>query len=233
MNNIQSIAFNHDTTVGPRFMHISNASLAVMAQNFGYRLDPDARVRIVGNDRRMVATVKLPSFAFNGGDSRLIPQLFLFNDNTGRSSLRLSVGLFRLVCSNGLTVGVPGLSFETRIRHTWSETQRGRVLDLPLVAEQIVEHIRTDLLDSIEVAKETRVIDPISVVASLPIGERAREQAISMLAYGSQRDADDPHTAWGLYNHVNECVRSRSRSEFTAVRKDEGLLSHIITLAAA
>jgi len=228
-----TISFHNDQAVGPRFMHISNADLALMAKGLGLAVDSAANVRIVGNDRRMTALIKLPSLAWDGGDSTLVPQLFLSNDNTGRRSLRISVGLFRLVCSNGLTVGVPGLSFETRIRHVWGELNRGKVLDLPLVAESLLLHIANELPLQVEMAKDTHVRDAIGIVASLPIGERAREDAISRLAFGDTRAEDDTGTAWGLYNVVNESVRMRSRSERTALAKDEGLLSHIMGLAAA
>ena len=148
-------------------MSISNNDLATMATNFAYKMDRDATCRIIGNDKRMTAIVKLPGHAFDAGDSVLVPQLYLHNDNTGRKALRISVGLFRLVCSNGLTVGVPGLSFETRIRHIWGELNRGKVLDLPIAAERIMEYIAGDLALQVEAAKDTQVRDAIEVVAKL------------------------------------------------------------------
>lgn len=227
------ISTNLNTDVGPRFMNISNADLATMARSFGAKLDSAATVRVVGNERRMTALVSLPSHVIQLPDSNVFPRLMLSNDNTGRRSLRINVGLFRLICSNGLAIGVPGFSFGERVRHVWSENQRAKVLDIPMVAERVLEYLQSGAVEEqIELAQDTRVADPIQVVGSLPIGERAKQTAIDNIILERTRSEDDVRNAWGLYNVVNEAVRLRSRSEYTALAKDEGLLLHILTLAA-
>ena len=45
------------------------------------------------------------------------PQLLVDNSHNGLSSARVHVGLFRLVCSNGLVVGMPGLSTSFKFKH--------------------------------------------------------------------------------------------------------------------
>ncbi|MEG1141048.1 MAG: DUF932 domain-containing protein [Clostridia bacterium] len=48
----------------------------------------------------------------------MLPQLIINNSHNGHTPLKISLGLFRLVCSNGLTVGVPGMSETMKLRHS-------------------------------------------------------------------------------------------------------------------
>lgn len=225
-----------DTSVGPRFLSISNIDLLRLVRDASGAHGVDVKnISVIGNDRRMTAMATLVKHSFEvPGEGTMVPRLFFRNDNTGRKALSIGVGLFRLVCSNGLTVGVPGMSFEAKLRHVDGPRAHEQLDVLPDMVAEAVQFIEAGgLLDQIETAKEVTVRAPIEVVASLPIGIRAKEQAIDCLAYAQTRKEDNPYTAWGLYNTVNEAVRLRSRNEFTALTKDEGLLSHIITLAAA
>ena len=232
---MDTINFSHETSIGPKFMAISNADLAAMATNFAYRMDKQGAVRIIGNKtgQAMTAVVSLPGHSQALSDSTVFPRLYIHNDNRGGKALRITVGLFRLVCSNGLAVGMPGYTFDQRINHTWSPRIQERVLDLPLVAERALDFIATDLFEQISVAKDTRILDPVSIMGNLPIGSRAKDTAINSFLLGQVRAEDNVQSAWGLYNHVNEAVRRHSRSEFTALAKDEGLLGDIIALSAA
>ena len=107
-----------DTSVGPRFLSISNEDLLGLVREtatpFGIS---EQDVRVVGNDRRMIATVTLPNLAFAGPEGLLIPRLFVRNENTGGRAMSIGVGLFRMICSNGLMLGVPGMSFSAKVRH--------------------------------------------------------------------------------------------------------------------
>lgn len=222
-----------NTNVGPKFMHIDNESLMSTARDLGLAMDPTSTARITGNERRAIGVISLHGMAFDLGGSLLTPRIMLRNDNTGRAALRVNVGLFRLICSNGLMASVPGMSFEKRISHIYSPNQIQKVLDIPMVAEELLRYVDSGALrDIVELAVDTPVQNAIDVVASLPIGERAKNDAIAVLAFGTNREQDDTRTAWGVYNVVNEAIRGRSRTEVLALTKDEGLLSHIMTLAA-
>lgn len=225
-----------DTNVGNAFMHISNADLMSMARELGHNLGAaDNDVRLVGNERRASALITLKNSRFElPGDGAMYPIIMFSNWNDGTRAMRITVGLFRLVCSNGLMASVPGMSFDRRIIHRFTETNIERVKELPVIAAELVEYLNSgDLQHTIEMAKDTPVRDAISVIGSLPVGQRAKDLSIDRILLNRVRPEDDIRNAWGVYNLVNESVRSKSRSEFTALTKDEGLLSHVLTLAAA
>ena len=50
------------------------------------------------------------------GDS-IKPQLLLDNSHNGLSSARIHIGLFRLICSNGLVIGIPNMSSTFKFKH--------------------------------------------------------------------------------------------------------------------
>lgn len=83
-------------------------------------------IRLSFGDRRMV------------GDS--VPEVIIRNGADGATALNLSAGLFRLVCSNGLTVGAA--SFSANIRHVGRDLQT-RVLaaarDIAAKTEELPE----------------------------------------------------------------------------------------------
>lgn len=48
---------------------------------------------------------------------QICPQLMLDNSHDGYTPGQIHLGLFRLICSNGLVVGIPGLSTTVKFRH--------------------------------------------------------------------------------------------------------------------
>jgi Domain of unknown function (DUF932) len=77
--------------VSSRFVNIDNKQLIEKALNSGYTLDREFKGGFVLRDS---------SFQFNG----LIPTIKIYNENDGKSSLKLKLGVFRLACANGLLV---------------------------------------------------------------------------------------------------------------------------------
>lgn len=223
-----------DQQVGSKFMHVSNQDLFTMAETLTKALDPTSNVRVIGGESKMTAIATLPGYGFEDSvDGRLFPRVHIHNDNTGGSSLRISVGLFRLICTNGLSIGIPGLSFVHKISHLFTENQKQKILDIPMVAEDIIHYLKDGgVKEQISEARSKKILDPVSVVGNLDIGIKAKDLTISQIIMGSHRREDDPTNAWGLYNMVNESVRLKSRSEFIALNKDGGILEDIMLLAA-
>lgn len=74
------------------------------------------------------------------GFDGLFPEILIINDHLGRSSLNIKVGLFRLVCTNGL---VTGTEFESiKIRHVGNASDKVKET-LPLIAAQSKTMIET------------------------------------------------------------------------------------------
>lgn len=63
------------------------------------------------------------------------PQLLLDNSHNGTSSAQIHMGLFRLVCTNGLVVAMPGMYTSVRLRHLGIDMKELKEL-MTIVAEQ-------------------------------------------------------------------------------------------------
>ena len=84
-----------------------------------------------------------------------------------------------------------------------------------------------EALDSLDVV----VSNPVDVIGSLDLPNRVKYDAIALTTLARHRKEDNPYTAWGLYNLINERLRRTSRSQYAAASRDVTLLQDIIHLA--
>ncbi len=64
---------------------------------------------------------KLGWMDFDG--DKVKPQALIDNSHDGKSSAKLYMGLFRLICTNGIVVSKPGLSSSVKFRHVGVDTK--------------------------------------------------------------------------------------------------------------
>lgn len=221
-----------DQSVGTKFLNINNDDLLAAFSNAASLAGADLDTRQVhraGNgDNRMILTADLSNLTLDmpelGG--KITPRLWLKNDNSGGSAMAVGIGFFRFVCMNGLYIGVN--LFGAKLIHR-DGPKAHNILDLlpdslNTAMESVVSGAAVDLLLE---AAEQKVTDPIDVIGSLNIGVKAKESAILTVAGGYNRQEDNPNSAWGLYNIVNESINRNSRSKFKAAERDMNLLENI------
>ena len=156
------------------------------------------------------------------------PMLFLRNVNDGGHALMIGVGLYRMVCSNGLTFGDD--FFSRRIIHREGITLSNFLLNLDadltdafqIAAEFYADKVKE--LISIGVAEN----QGIQIVGSLNLPNNVKDNAIFNWTNPS-RDEDSSRTLWTLYNVVNEANRKRSNST-NSFDRELGLLTHMEAL---
>jgi hypothetical protein len=172
----------------------------------------------------------------------LIPEIVLTNSHDGSSAFQLSAGLYRLVCSNGLTVGAD--QFSVRQRHSGKvddviEGVFSLVDEFPAIADTAREWQGTRLTPEQQLALAT---------AALPLRWTADEdgkypvEASQLLRL--RRRADASADLWSTFNVIQENiikggVRARTstgvRRASTAVKSvdgDQRLNKALWTLAA-
>lgn len=134
----------------------------------------------------------------NVNDSR--PEVVIVNSHDASTSIKMLIGIFRLVCSNGLIVGQTfgGVS----IRHVgdvWTKIDKGLEdikTRLPLVAESIQDFSRIQLNDS-----KTRELTSEAVKLIVP------SQAINVdlsSALRVRRNEDKNTDLWSVFNRLQE-----------------------------
>ncbi len=108
------------TSRSGRYAYIPTIKVVDALRNEGFAPVKVQAARVREDDRRgfekhMIRFRRMDSIA-GGAVGDVFPEVVLVNSHDGSTSYKLSAGLFRLVCSNGLVVG-HGVSEEVRICH--------------------------------------------------------------------------------------------------------------------
>lgn len=226
LNKIQTF---HDTSVGPKFLAIDSNDIS---RAFSTALNGQLVQTISNrNNTAVLLNCQLPDYSFKHEDSTYIPTVWAKNRNDGTTMLSVGIGLFRMICMNGLYFGVA--VFGGKISHRIGARTENFVEALPSLLTQGVESIVAGTLeDAITDASSLSVTNPIDLVGSLPnLSLAQKDRVITKIALDSFRPGDRVSDAWGLYNVVNETIRQSSKSALRSAERDMGLLEEISFLA--
>ena len=157
-----------------------------------------------------------------GGDDSF-PRIIMTNSHDGLQAFKFSVGIFRLVCSNGLVVADEKFS-DFKIKHkgyTFNELREvvaKAVADLPAKVE-VLNKMRNKILTKEE--KSKLALDAMLVRAGIvPNSVKANkfeydEETITDILE-PKRDADKGDDLWKVFNVIQEKI---TQGEFHAALK--------------
>ena len=144
------------------------------------------------------------------------PRILLTNSHDGMQSFKFSVGIFRLVCSNGLVVADEQFS-DFKIKHkgyTFGELRnvvRQAVEDLPNKVK-VMNDMKNRILTDEE--KRKLALDAMLVRAGVKTLDYDEETITDIL--DPKRDADKGNDLWRVFNVVQEKI---TQGEFHAALK--------------
>lgn len=160
------------------------------------------------------------------GDT-VYPQITIVDRTFAGASLKVFVGFYRLICSNGLTVAV-GENMSWSIDHRLSSVEQLMQLSRSIAAAW------SKVIDAqlvLEKAAATVIDSPEHLIAQLEVFSPARRQRLIDSLF-TARAQDNIQTAYGLYNFINEADRQLARSGSTAyLDRDTEMLATIMELA--
>ena len=157
----------------------------------------------------------------DGDDS--FPRIIMTNSHDGMQAFKFSVGIFRLVCSNGLVVADEQFS-DFKIKHkgyTFAELRdvvTTAVKDLPNKVE-VLNEMKSRILTQEE--KNKLALDAMLVRAGIEIGSKKAkkfiydEETIEDIL-DPKRDEDKGDDLWRVFNVVQEKI---TQGEFSAALK--------------
>ena len=157
----------------------------------------------------------------DGDDS--FPRIIMTNSHDGMQAFKFSVGIFRLVCSNGLVVADEQFS-DFKIKHkgyTFAELRdvvTTAVKDLPNKVE-VLNEMKSRILTQEE--KNKLALDAMLVRAGIEIGSKKAkkfvydEETIEDILE-PKRDEDKGDDLWRVFNVVQEKI---TQGEFSAALK--------------
>jgi hypothetical protein len=165
---------------------------------------------------RHMIRLENPKFSkYNLGQDSLTPQLLIDNSHNGKSSAKVHLGIFRLVCSNGLIVGAPGLSTSFKFKHIGLnksdifETIEEATEQFDLVINHVDEMKNISLTkDQIEefAIRAISLRNPRNFINE--DGTIKTENVLSKVnikdIYTPTRSADDSNDLWSVFNVIQE-----------------------------
>jgi hypothetical protein len=233
------LAFNDELNVrgkmstGPRYRRIDTGtvleSVARVAEKMGHRIESVTARASGRTSTKHVVRVRFSELR-GTGDDKYFPELVLFNSYDGEQSLKLSTGLFRLICSNGLTIG-EGITEHDRVRHVQGPVTEDFIKKMDY---QIAACISA--LEGISGTVQRLQNTPLTMVAELKVVNglglsKRMQKALSGVRAG-RYGRDTAPNMWAFYNAVNEVLRRGGRGGLANEVRNDGLLQTIEQLAA-
>jgi hypothetical protein len=162
-------------------------------------------------------------------------QLLLTNSHDGSSSFQLQLGIYRLVCSNGLVVGN---TFETiRLRHSGNIIEQIEPAVERMIAQ--LEHL-DNAIDRMKMKTMTNA--EIFLFFHNAVKVRYPNKGMLDVSVPINREADKPTDLFTVYNRVQEALirgssttstnnRRRQSRAITSIDKDKSINMQLFDMA--
>jgi hypothetical protein len=134
-----------------------------------------------------------------------IPQIIIENNSMGTGRLKIHIGIFRLVCENGLVIAEKNLG-EYKMRHLGysyedlQELVNNIVADLPMAVAKINTFTAKELTEA-----EMKQLASEAIKVRLGSDRVATNEEIAELLK-PRRTADEGNNLWVVFNRVQESV---------------------------
>jgi hypothetical protein len=225
--------------VSAKYQVVPTRMIAQKFTDLGFKLDEYKSVRVrdasrIGYQKHFVRLSHPTLLTTKHNDVKL--QLLVTNSHDGSSSFSIKLGIFRLVCSNGLVVGT---TFESvTLRHT------GRILEeIDGAVERMVA--QTKKLDDYLAQMKSRTLTPDEIQSfyeksvKVRYGDKVSANDVSIIALRPEDNSTDLFT---VYNRVQEALirgsqvrglngRMRQRRGITNITKDVSINEKLFDLA--
>jgi hypothetical protein len=215
---MNSTIFNHNTgfNVSSKYKAINTASLVSQFEAAGFQLNRQsvARVRDVNKQgyQKHLLVFRHPTIELKSvGDS--VPEILLKNSYDGSSSFQLMLGIYRMVCSNGLIVGSTYKS--VRVRHVGQSALDNAINGAFQVAQQASE-VANDIQAMQSILLTNSQQHDFAVQATQLIMPETAVQFDTSSLLAPRRYADNNSDLWSVFNRVQENI-IRGGSRYTTV----------------
>jgi hypothetical protein len=134
----------------------------------------------------------------------VIPEAVVTNSHDGQSRISAHGGLFRLVCSNGLVVGIPGASAKVSFIHLGDATAIHEAVKAAIgIAIKATESVKTMMKKTMSEKDQMKFA---RVAAGLAYGEDDAKKFDPKLLLASRRKEDEGNTLWVVFNRLQENI---------------------------
>ena len=220
MQDKNSIILNQTSGFGvtQKYTPVKTQSLIETLQDKGYKVESVARTKVRkaskdGFQKHMVRLSHNDLVLRNVGDSR--PEIVIVNSHDGLSSLKIMLGVYRLVCSNGMIVGKTFAGFNVRhVGDIQSQIDTGLAAiaaKLPEIASRIEAFNGIMLSQNEQLDFARRALSMV-----LPKADTINYSS----ALNLRRSGDAGNSLWVVYNRLQEAIL-RGGVQYTTAYQDD------------
>ena len=191
-----------------RYVHVPTTQVIEDIQKLGWNpieaMQVNARKR-KGYQRHMIKFVN-PDFIVEGSDE--YPELLLSNSHDGTSSFTLDVGIFRLICSNGMVIKSQDFG-SMKIRHYGYDfsTIKGAVNELMEKIPGYLKQVEDMKQHTLEKEQMLDFARKAAMLRFAKTNEESIEKIVDLSDFlESTRKEDDGNGLWEVFNRVQEKV---------------------------
>jgi hypothetical protein len=188
----------------------------------------------VGGGARVFYTLRSPVKYDIGNGDIVQPVIRIFDQTFPGRTLRVQVGLYRQVCSNGLMAF--SADFEPIvIAHT--KNKRELFTGIAAAVQVAVSRVEATI-EKARALYTMPVLNPVATVEALELPKKLKDRLLESLKLKASgynvtdiRTQDDVNTVWGLYNFINESDAKTARSPLAAASRDTEMLTSLLAIA--
>lgn len=201
---VQAVDKQHGFGVSSKYVAINSAQLIEQFSEAGFEVRTAQFAHVRNEDKRgfqkHIIRFRQPNVELPGVGG-VVPEIVLRNSYDGTSSFELMLGLYRLVCSNGLLVGN---TFESvRVRHVGNDAVRRAV--------EAATHVVGQAERAARMVREMQKYH-LDHVAQLSLASRAAEFILPDTSLQTdlgqllrvRRAADESNDLWTVFNRIQE-----------------------------
>lgn len=188
-----------------RYAFVSTADLIAPLLGSGYTVTQASQRSTRSNGRdpaftRHIVRMRAPGAKPIVGDT--FPEVVLTNSHDGQSRLQMHAGLFKLLCSNGLVVGL-GPNVSTSFVHSGD---RARILDGANEAVKLAASVGPLVQEMTKVKLTDKQMKRFAKEAAKIAYEEKEDRFDASLLLAARREGDADSTLWHVFNRVQENV---------------------------
>jgi hypothetical protein len=197
-----------------RYTHVTTKNLGDIFTNHGFDLVKYSQSRVVDKTQeshaKHIVKFRHSSDTLKIGDTK--PELIVKNDGLGKGSLKISFGLYRLVCANGLVVGNSFFNF--KFNHDKNILTNLDVAIPKILNQSDVLREQVSRLSSLGTTEDQRLELSRAALDIMLQNSNYKIQSIDLNQFLKVRRWDDnKQDAWTVFNRVQENVfRSNVRA---------------------
>lgn len=208
-------ADSHHPNRSNRYSFVPSKNLLHSFNNLGWQL---SHAKQQGKDMyaRHIIRLENPNLGYlNLKNDQVKPHIILDNSHNGASTCQIHMGLFRLVCTNGLVVSVPGMFSSIKMKHMGiDDSKLKELLNVTIEHYNIIgSHIGS--MSQIELSNDEKEEFAIKAYANRE-GKRLYDEDGNLLMkkllaevnpielLEPLRDEDKSNDLWTTYNVIQE-----------------------------